>query len=333
MNLPESLARSIAGVRVNWPESLARSVGGQPTQPVIAMDLAVREVKLVQFEDGRLTRHASIPLSEPGFVDGIPTPEFAAAIRRAVESGGFTAQTARLAIPDSGVAVRDFPLPAVPRGELSKAVTFEGRRLVPMSPRDVYYAWHATRTSYGYGVYLVAARRDMIDAISAMVTGAGLRLERLDLKPLALARGADTHDGLVLEWSTTEATLVLMVAGRPRFFRTFVLDASADDVDAQFDELVLSLNALVKFMRSAEPDLAIGPTTSLVVAGRFASVDQGIERARDRFEFAVATPVQQIPSPPDFPWQAHLAEQGLLRPGRWHARLTPSPGGDNRVAA
>jgi Tfp pilus assembly PilM family ATPase len=300
---------------------------------VIAIDLGARELKLVEFDEGRLTRHLSVQLSDPGFIDGIPTPEFAAALKRAVQSGGFAALTARVAIPDTGAAVRDFPLPAVPAGELTSAVTFEGRRLVPMSPSDVYYAWHATRTSYGYGVYLVAARRDMIDAITAIVTGVGLRLERMDLKPLALARGAETYDGLVLEWSATEATLVLMVAGRPRFFRTFVLDAAADDVDAQFDELVLSLNALVKFMRSAEPDVAIGPTTSLVVAGRFAAIDKGIERARERFEFAVATPVQPIPSPSDFPWQAHLAELGLLRPGRWYARLTPSPGGDSRVAA
>ena len=300
---------------------------------LIAMDLGARELKLVQFEDGRLTRHASVPLADAGFIDGTPTPEFAAAVRRAVRSGGFTAKIARVAIPDTGVAVRDFPLPAVPRGELSSAVTFEGRRLVPMNASDVYYAWHANRTSYGYGVYLVAARRDMIDAITAMITGAGLRLGRMDLKPLALARGADARDGLVLEWNASEATLVLMVAGRPRFFRTFVLDAAPDDIDGQLDELALSLNALVKFMRSAEPDVPIGRTTSLVLGGRFAFVDKGMERAGQRFEFAIAPPVRQMPCPPDFPWQAHLAEVGLLRPLRWHARLTPSPGGDNRVAA
>jgi len=300
---------------------------------VIAMDLGAHDLKLVQFEEGRLTRHASVPLSDPGFIDGIPTPELAVALKRALQSGGFTAPAARVAIPDSGVAVRDFPLPAVARRDLRSAVTFEGRRLVPMSASDVYYAWHATRTSYGYGVYLVAARREMVDAITTLIGGAGLRVERMDLKPLALARGADLRDGLVLEWNATEATLVWMVAGRPRFFRTFVLDDEAADVDAQFDELVLSVNALVKFMRTAEPDVAIGPATHLVLCGRFASIDQGMDRARERFEFAVAAPVQQIPCPPDFPWQEHLAELGLLRPLRWHERLTPSPGGDNRVAA
>ena len=300
---------------------------------LIAMGLGGREINLVEYSDGQLTRHASVPLSEAGFIDGTPTAEYAAAVKRAVESGGFKASAARVAIPDDGIAVRDFPLPPLPRGELRSAVTFEGRRLVPMSASDVYYAWHATRTSYGYGVYLVAARRAMVDALTAMIAGAGLRLERMDLKPLALARGADVRDGLVLEWNATEATLVLMVAARPRFFRTFGLDAEASDVDAQFDELVLSVNALVKFMRTAEPDVAIGPATRLVLAGRFASVDNGMERARERLDFALATPIPQIPCSPDFPWQAHLTEVGLLRPLRWHERLTPSPGGDKRVAA
>jgi hypothetical protein len=300
---------------------------------VIAMDLGANDLKLVQFEEGRLSRHASVPLSDPGFIDGIPTPELALALKRALQSGGFTAQAARVAIPDSGIAVRDFPLPAVARRDLRSAVTFEGRRLVPMNASDVYYAWHATRTSYGYGVYLVAARRDMVDAITAMIAGAGLRLERMDLKPLALARGADVRDGLVLEWNATESTLVLMVDSRPRFFRTFGLDAEAADIDGQFDELVLSVNALVKFMRTAEPDVAIGPATPLVLGGRFASIDEALNRARERFDFRVASPVPQIPCPPDFPWQEHLAELGLLRPLRWHQRLTPSPGGDNRVAA
>ena len=300
---------------------------------LIAMDLGSREINLIELNDSRLTRHASVPLSDPGFIDGTPTTAFAAAVKRALASGGFKASAARVAIPDDGIAVRDFPLPPLPRRELRNAVTFEGRRLVPMSAGDVYYAWHATRTSYGYGVYLVAARRAMVDALTAMIAGAGLRLERMDLKPLALARGADVRDGLVLEWNTTEATLVLMVASRPRFFRTFGLDAEAADVDAQFDELVLSVNALVKFMRTAEPEVAIGRATRLVLGGRFASIDNGMKRARERFDFAVAAPIPHLPCPPDFPWQAHLTELGLLRPLRWHERLTPSPGGDNRVAA
>src|SRR5207247_4371260 len=114
---------------------------------------------------------------------------------------------------------------------------FEGRRQVPMAADDVYFAWHAVRDPNGYAVYLVAARREMIDALLAAVGAAGLQVERMDLKPLALARGIGVFDGLVLEWGAAEATLALMVQGGPRVGRTFLLDAPADDSGAQVDDL------------------------------------------------------------------------------------------------
>jgi hypothetical protein len=299
----------------------------------LGLDLGRRELKLVEGSRRRLRRHAESLIAEGALVDGVPTSLLTAALRSAIAAGAFEAKTARVAISDTGVAVRDFRLPRLPLGELSMAVTFEGRRLVPMNAEDVYYAWHARADRAGYAVYLVAARREMIDAVTAAVTAAGLIVERIDLKPLALARGAGATDGLILEWQTTEATLVLMVEGRPRFFRTFVLDAPPDDVDGQLDELAHSLNALVRFMRSAEPEVPIGPTTPLCIGGRFAFVDNGLQRAQERFEFAVQPPARRFRSPVDFPWQAHLTGLGLLRQSSWRTRLIPSQGGDIPVAA
>jgi hypothetical protein len=299
----------------------------------LGLDLGKRELKVLEGDGRRLSRHAETLLPDGALHDGVPTPLFTTALRIVIEAGGFEARAARVAISDTGVAVRDFRLPALPRQELSSAVMFEGRRLVPMSAEDVYYAWHAQKDRAGYAVYLVAARRDMIDAVVAAVSAAGLDLDQVDLKPLALARGAGAPDGLILEWETSEATLVLMVRGRPRFFRTFLLDAAPDDVDGQLDELALSVNALVKFVRSAEPEVPIGPTTPLYLGGRFAVVENGLQRAQDGFEFAVRLPTPRFKSWSRFPWQTHLAGLGLLARHSWQGRLTPSQGGDVRVPA
>jgi hypothetical protein len=180
---------------------------------------------------------------------------------------------------------------------------------------------------------MVAARRAMIDGVVAAVGTAGLQVERMDLKPLALARGMGVSDGLLLEWGAAEATLVLMVRGRPRFFRTFTLDAAPEDAEAQLDELALSLNALVKFMRGAASDVSITPATSLALGGRFAFAEDGLQRARQRFEFSVVLPQPLLPAPADFPWQAHFAGIGLIRQAHWENRLSPLQGGDTRVAA
>jgi type IV pilus assembly PilM-like protein len=299
----------------------------------LGLDLGKRELKVVEGDGRRVKRHARTLLPDGALQDGVPTALLTAALRSVVEAGGFEAKALRVAISDTGVAVREFRLPALPRKELAAAVTFEGRRLVPMSAEDVYYAWHAQRERTGYAVYLVAARRDMIDAVRGAVLSAGLDLDRIDLKPLALARGAGVPEGLILEWDTAEATLVLMVRSRPRFFRTFRLDAAPDDVDGQLNELALSVNALVKFVRSAEPEVPIGATTPLYVAGQFVVVENGLQRARDAFDFAVRVPTPRFKSWARFPWQSHLAELGLLAHERWHGRLTPSQGGDVDVAS
>lgn len=187
--------------------------------PRLGIDLGVRELKIVQGDGRRLTRHAEIPLPDGAIEDGVPTPLLTAALRSAIEEWGGKATVARVAIADDGVAFRDFLLPRMADGELAAAVAYEGRRLVPIDANELYYAWHAQRVPTGYAVYLVAARRDMIDAVQNAVSAAGLRVERIDLKPLAMSRGMGASDGLVLEWGASEATLVLMVGGRPRFFR------------------------------------------------------------------------------------------------------------------
>ncbi len=299
---------------------------------ILAIDLG-RELKVLEAEGDRVIAHDELSLPEGAFEDGMPTALLTAALRSLLESTPFRARRARVAISEEGVAIRDFRLPVLPERELADAVIFEGRRLVPIDPGSAYYAWHAQRLEGGYRVYLVAARRDMIDAVSRTFLATGLKPERIDLKPLALARGSGATDGLLLDWSPSEATLVLMADGRPRFFRSFTLDATALDVDGQLDELALSLNALVKFVRGSEPDVSIGSETALYLSGRFALVDAGLEQARRRFGFAATQPRPRFRGPADFPWQAHLAGLGLIQPVRWRDRLIPSQGGDSRVAA
>lgn len=299
----------------------------------VAIDLGTRELKLLETKGDRLVQHAEVLLPDGTMVDGIPTPLLTAALRSTLQDGGFSTVHARVAIAETGTAFRDFRLPRLKASELDSAVMFEGRRLVPMEADDVYFAWHAVRDRAGYAVYLVAARRELIDGVLGAATAAGLQVEHIDLKPLALARGMGVREGLLLEWGASEATLVLMVGGRPRFFRTFQLDASPDDVDAQLDELALSLNAVVKFMRGAASDVSIGSSTNLALGGRFAFLEDGLDEAQRRFEFKVAFPPAQVKAPANFPWQAHFAGVGLIRQQRWQNRLTPSQRGDIRVAA
>ncbi len=300
---------------------------------LVTLEVGLRELKLAETDGRLLARHVEVALPEAAIQEGMPTQVFGQCLADAMRQSGIERRLARLAIPDVDIAMRDFRLPKIPRAELASAVTYEAKRLVPIDSSAVYYAWHTRPISTGFAVYVVAARREMIDAYHQALSRAGLLVERVDVKPLAMARGAEVLDGLILEWGVGEATLLLMVSGRPRFFRTFLLDAPEGRLDQQLEEMAAGVSTLVKFMRSAEPTLVIGPSTQLHLAGRFALLPGAEEQAYRRFGFTLRWPAPRLCWTADFPWPLHLTAVGLARQGRWQSRLTPGQEGDARVAA
>lgn len=295
------------------------------------IELGLRTLRVVEAMDRQPVRHAEMLLPEGCFNDGMPTRDFTQFLSTSLKDWGTGATVARVAISDAGVAVRDFRLPRLPGNELVSAVTFEARRLVPLDPADVHYAWHALRDDDGYAVYVVAARREMVEGLIRAIAVAGLTAEHIDLKALALARGAGVADGLLLDWGLAEATMVLVAGGRPRFFRTFPLETPDADAETQFDELLSSFNALIRFVRTTEPEGALSPATPLYLAGRLGP--DALEKAASRFDFTARLPAITGSWPAEFPWQSHLAAIGLLQTERWHERITPTEGGEHRAAA
>ncbi len=302
--------------------------------PVCAIELDARELKVLQLGDGGAVHHAHSLLPDGAYREGMPTRILMEVLLETLAGSGITTRLARVAISDAGVAVRDFRLARMPDSDLQSAVMYEAKRLIPMDPEDVYYAWHAAPIGGQLAIYLAAARRDMIDGLMAAVAAAGLQVERVDLRALALARAIGVSDGLILDWGHGEATLVLQVGGRPRFFRTVQLESSpVDGLDTHLEELSLSVEAMLKFTRSADPELPVGPATPLYLTGLFGMVPEAIQAGRTGFAYEVRTPEVVREWPPDFSWHLHVAGLGLLQPAAWRTRLTPSASEGQRRAA
>lgn len=302
--------------------------------PVCAIELDVCELKVLQLGERGAVLHGHSLLPDGAYRDGMPTRVLIDVLLKTLAGSGIASSLARVAISDAGVAVRDFRLARMPDADLQSAVKYEAKRIIPMDPGDVYYAWHAAPVARQFAIYLAAARREMVDGLIAAVGAAGLQVERVDLRALALARAVAVADGLILDWGHGEATLVLQVAGRPRFFRTVLLEAlPVDGLDMHLEELSLSVDALLKFIRSADPEASVGPETPLYLTGLFGLVPEAADAARTRFAHQLRVPAVAGPWPSDFPWHLHLAGIGLLRPAAWRDRLAPPAQQSDRRAA
>jgi type IV pilus assembly protein PilM len=146
---------------------------------------------------GEIARAAVAPLPEGAFYEGeVTDPETVSASLKAFFAANKLPRRVRLGIANQRVVVRTLRLPAIENpSELQAAVRFQAQEQVPM-PLDQAVIDHQVigGTPAGEGsaatidVILVAARREMIDAMLNPLRRAGLQPVGIDLAAFGLIR-------------------------------------------------------------------------------------------------------------------------------------------------
>jgi type IV pilus assembly protein PilM len=219
------------------------------TKHLVGLEIEPHGVTAAQVAvaDGRLTvrRAAHLPL-EPGAVrDGeVLDPEaVTAAIKALWKSAKGMPKRVRVGIANQKIVARIIELPQVADDkELEAAVTFRAQDEIPMPLDAAVLDWQAldvveTPEGKRQRVLLVAARRDMVERVLAVVRGAGLRCEGIDLSAFALVRALHRPDldegGPVLYLSVGGLTNLAVAEGTTCLFTR----ATGGGVDALALEL------------------------------------------------------------------------------------------------
>jgi hypothetical protein len=298
------------------------------------LEFGTRHINVLEGTPRAVLRYASAPLGADAVRDGVPQPGVADAIRRLWLRAGLRCTVCRIAIPETGTSGRETEVPRVRKSELNAVVRYLAKRMIPMSAEDVYYAWDVRpRPDGGSDLTVQAALREIVDGYDRVCSQAGLRVEWVDLKPVALARALAVPDALVADWGLGELSLVLIHEGRTVYVHSLPLEDPTADAAADFEAAVFAFNSALTFVRSAYRSLPLEPPLPLFLCGRFAAVPDLAALARERFAF----PLGQCPSPPTAPTgfqpAAFAAALGMLdRPASLRPRLTLQQFGIGHVA-
>jgi hypothetical protein len=298
------------------------------------LEFGTRHINALETVRAGVVRYASEPLGAELVRDGVPQPGVADAIRRLWLRAGLGATVCRIAIPETGTSGRETEIPRVRKNDLNAVVRYLAKRMIPMSAEDVYYAWDVRPRPDGRGDLTVqAALREVVDGYDRVCSQAGLRVEWIDLKAVAVARALAVSDALVADWGLGELSLVLIHEGRTVYVHSLPLEDPTADAAADFEAAVFAFNSALTFVRSAYRSLPLEPPLPLFLCGRFAAVPDLAALARERFAF----PLGQCPSPPTAPTgfqpAAFAAALGMLdRPASLRPRLTLQQFGIGHVA-
>ena len=239
-------------------------------RPLIGLDIGTSSIKGVQLtragQGYRVAAFAREPLL-PGVLgdDGLRDPEgVSAAIRRLLERTGVRSANIAAALPGKSAIVKRITLPAMTSAELDAAIKWEAEQHIPFPLSDVQLHYEALGTA-GDGardmdVLLVAARRESVAALAAVIADAGHTAKVVDVGALAL-RNAYTANRLggrgstvaLLDVGASATTVTIVVDRQPAFVRHVTLGGQAytEAIQEAFD---LSFEAAEDLKTRATPE-------------------------------------------------------------------------------
>ena len=222
-----------------------------------------------------------VPLT-PGTVGGgeiTDAPHVVEALRELWRVGQFTDKDVNLAIGSPRVAIRPVDVPKMADGELRSALKFQIGDHLPINPDDAVVDFQdlgAPDTERDTRpVLLVAAHRDIVNSAVDAATQAGLRVRRVDVIPLLLARvagpllpsAAGTPEGsmpapgleAIVDVGNDVTHVVLVYAGHAVFARTLGAGLGIDVLGVDGDAAALA-DRLFPLMEDVRNTLSFAAT-------------------------------------------------------------------------
>ncbi|MFC1956725.1 pilus assembly protein PilM [Chloroflexota bacterium] len=253
-------------------------------------------IKLLVAKGRRVEKWAKLSL-EPGLVsDGLILDETQVAdkIRELFKLQKVTARTVVAGLSGFNSVYRLISLPELPSAILPEAVEQEARRVVPTPMDQVYFSYQTIPAPAGETpIFLAAFPRNTTDALLRTLKKAGLRVDVMDLAPLALSRTVDAPEAIVVDASSASLDIAIMVERIPQVIRSLSLPGEAQSLSERLTSIVEELNRTIAFYNSSHRDKPLGSTVPIFVSGDLAQAPDNWQSLSGKEGY----PVSALPSP------------------------------------
>lgn len=175
---------------------------GLGSKSVVGLDIGsscVKAVELKQRSDGfELVGLGIATLPAEAIVDGafLNSGAIVDAISEAVSIGGIKAKNAAAAVSGHSVIVKRINVPAASRDELEESIRWEAEQYIPFDVNEVNLDFEILQhgdSETPMEVLLVAAKRDLIDDYTNVITEAGLTPAVVDVAGFAMENAFENN--------------------------------------------------------------------------------------------------------------------------------------------
>lgn len=236
-------------------------------------------------------------------------------LRGVLARAGLTRLPLVVAFPGVQSFTRVLQIPLALRANLDTLVQREARRLLAVSLENSYVFWQALTTSGRETfrrVYLVVVPREPLLATLEALTGAGLKVAALDLKPLAVARAVNVPEAIIAHGDLHGGDVIVVVGGVPTLIRSFYWSDEPLAPEYAAIRLTEELTRTISFYNDSNRDSPLALDVPIYLTGALAedpALAPTIAGVTSRQVPEVLSPLR---CPPDLPARAFMAVFGMV---------------------
>jgi type IV pilus assembly protein PilM len=231
-------------------------------------------IKLLVAKGRRVEKWAVLPL-EPGQVsDGLIHDEAHVAdrIKQIIKEQKANTGTATVALGGFNSVFRVVSLPQLPEAIIPEAAKQEASRVIPVPMDQVYLSYQVVPSPPGETrLFLAAFPKNATDNLIQAVQKAGLRVDLLDLAPLALCRTVDAPKAVIVDVRSSSLDIAILVDRVPEVTRSLSLPGEAQTLEERLPAIAEELERTIAFYNAGHKDSPLAETVPVFVTGDLAN--------------------------------------------------------------
>jgi len=215
--------------------------------------------------------------------------------------------------PGLAALTRILKLPPLRGVDLEGVVVRETRRQMAVSPESHHIFWQALPGKDVQRVFVAACPREALQSLLAVFGRGGLKLERLDLRALALARCVRRKDALLVHVEGDSVELAVVREGFPAVTRSVSLGDEPLPAEQTSARVVEEMGRTVNFYSESYAE-SLGEDVPIYLTGGLAGLPGLAEELTRATGHTIAPLESPLPLPPDpqFSLSLFMVTLGLL---------------------
>jgi type IV pilus assembly protein PilM len=273
------------------------------------------EIKLVVCDGKKVIKWASLVLEQKLVNNGVIQDEkqIALEIKNIFQAAGVKDNKVIVGLSGLNSVFRFITFPSdIPRNMIDEAIVNEARRVLPMSVEQVYLSYQQiSNTKEEQQYFLAAYPRNATDSLINTVKAAGLKIQSLDLAPLALARCVNEPIAVIVNSWLTYLDIIVLSEGQPKVIRSLSLPIESDEVDQKLPAIGEEIIRTVMYYKTSYPDSTLGDSTPIMVCGDLANKEDELKTYLGELKNDVFTITAPISVESEFPSCRYMINIGM----------------------